>query len=164
MNKGRETKFFLRVVGIEDRGIDKIYTVVSVISFKVYKLNKLEMLEVYNSNKLKDTVALISRGKVIVRVVNGVESRYPIEREGRYTNHSLTVLGEVLKSGVIVGYQVSDKDGNIRVLSVADAVKYALEEGVSNGGVRVINGKHRIIPIKGKYDTLSIEEAKRKGV
>ena len=136
-----------------------------VIGFRLLDVDKQDIRDVpVNSvvEVLRNTGVRIDGLKLEDRKLvgsNGRLERYPIIVNKQLKGKSpLIVVSQFDNRGVTIGYRVCDWKGYIADISVESAVKYADENGISNGAVRTIGNKKIISSIRGEYNRLEAED------
>ena len=130
-----------------------------IIGFRLLDVNKGQLSDVdINSVKkvLTERKASIAglkmEGQMLVGT-NGRLDRYPTIINNRLHGKSpLIIIKQFIVDDMTVGYRVSDWNGRLLNLSTKDVVRYAKEQGISNGAIRDLGDKEIVSSISGEYD------------
>ena len=127
------------------------YRLLDIDDKSVKDVPSTDLLSVLKRGEIK-IVGLELKGNKVVGS-NGSIDRYPIIINKNVPGSSpLIVITQLLMDDEILGYKIADWKGSIINSSLSDVVKYAKNNGISNGAVKKVGDKEFVSSISGEYD------------
>lgn len=135
------------IIGI----ISNMYRLLNTRNATTIDLTEKELVNLMKSNKIVIYNAKLDKNNKIV----GTQGKFTRFKSNTYK--PLVILFEMIKYNKIIGYTVSDINGNIIRASVDEIIRVGQKIGIQNGKIEYCGSSKKIEPIHGEFCKIIIK-------